>query len=134
MYHLKQRCYISFYKYWMCPAFLYNFKSYKVIISGFFTIFIVIIFLIAFDKVGGVEALWNEFGKVTVPVVTNMTSNNTMGNMSTHSNTTSSCYSMTPYWSNMFRPASDPEYPWVGLWIALPIIGIWYWCTDQVSM
>ena len=107
---VKKQCYISFYKDWMCPAFLYNFKSYKVIIQwGFFTIFIVIIFLIAFNKVGGVEALWDEFGKLIVPVVnmTNMTSNNTMGTMSSHSNTTSSCYSMTPYWSNMFRPASD---------------------------
>ncbi len=79
--------------------------------------------------------MWDKFGDVTV-TLNNMTSNNTMGNMSSYSNTTSSggCYSMTPYWSNMFRPASDPEYPWIGLWVALPIIGIWYWCTDQVRM
>ncbi len=32
---------------------------------------------------------------------------------------------------NMFRPLSDPEYPWLGLLFASPIVGVWYWCTDQ---
>ncbi|OYW19941.1 MAG: Na+/glucose cotransporter [Sphingobacteriales bacterium 12-47-4] len=32
---------------------------------------------------------------------------------------------------NMFRPLSDPEYPWVALLFASPIVGLWYWCTDQ---
>lgn len=32
---------------------------------------------------------------------------------------------------NMFRPMDDPEYPWLGILIASPIVGIWYWCTDQ---
>jgi SSS family solute:Na+ symporter len=32
---------------------------------------------------------------------------------------------------NMFRPLSDPEYPWLGIVFASPIVGIWYWCTDQ---
>ncbi len=32
---------------------------------------------------------------------------------------------------NMFRPMSDPEYPWLGILIASPIVGVWYWCTDQ---
>ncbi|HUR65419.1 MAG TPA: sodium:solute symporter [Chitinophagaceae bacterium] len=32
---------------------------------------------------------------------------------------------------NMFRPMSDPDYPWLGILIASPIVGIWYWCTDQ---
>lgn len=32
---------------------------------------------------------------------------------------------------NMFRPMSDPEYPWLGILIASPIVGLWYWCTDQ---
>ncbi len=32
---------------------------------------------------------------------------------------------------NMFRPMSDPDYPWLGIIIASPIVGIWYWCTDQ---
>src|SRR5690349_893638 len=32
---------------------------------------------------------------------------------------------------NMFRPLSDPDYPWIGILFASPIVGIWYWCTDQ---
>lgn len=32
---------------------------------------------------------------------------------------------------NMFRGMDDPEYPWLGILIASPIVGIWYWCTDQ---
>ena len=32
---------------------------------------------------------------------------------------------------NMFRPLSDPDFPWLGITLAAPIVGIWYWCTDQ---
>ena len=32
---------------------------------------------------------------------------------------------------NMFLPLSDPNYPWLGILFASPIVGIWYWCTDQ---
>ena len=32
---------------------------------------------------------------------------------------------------NMFRPLSAPDYPWLGILFASPIVGIWYWCTDQ---
>ncbi len=31
----------------------------------------------------------------------------------------------------LWRPLSDPGFPWLGVIIASPIIGIWYWCTDQ---
>jgi SSS family solute:Na+ symporter len=31
----------------------------------------------------------------------------------------------------LWRPLSDPTFPWLGVLIASPIIGIWYWCTDQ---
>lgn len=31
----------------------------------------------------------------------------------------------------LWRPNSDPDFPWLGVMIASPIIGIWYWCTDQ---
>jgi SSS family solute:Na+ symporter len=33
---------------------------------------------------------------------------------------------------HMVRPASDGEFPWTGMFIGAPILGIWYWCTDQV--
>jgi SSS family solute:Na+ symporter len=32
---------------------------------------------------------------------------------------------------NMFRSLRDPDYPWLGILFASPIVGIWYWCTDQ---
>jgi len=31
----------------------------------------------------------------------------------------------------LWRPLSDPAFPWLGILIASPIVGIWYWCTDQ---
>ncbi|HSV99103.1 MAG TPA: sodium:solute symporter [Sedimentisphaerales bacterium] len=32
---------------------------------------------------------------------------------------------------NLVRPHSDPNFPWTGVLFASPIIGFWYWCTDQ---
>lgn len=32
---------------------------------------------------------------------------------------------------NMFPALSDPNFPWLGILFASPIVGIWYWCTDQ---
>ena len=32
---------------------------------------------------------------------------------------------------NFFPPLSDPEFPWAGILFAAPIVGLWYWCTDQ---
>ncbi len=32
---------------------------------------------------------------------------------------------------NMFLPLSDPDFPWAGILFASPIVGLWYWCTDQ---
>jgi SSS family solute:Na+ symporter len=36
-----------------------------------------------------------------------------------------------PEYLNMWRPASDPDFPWPTLFISSTIVGIWYWCTDQ---
>jgi SSS family solute:Na+ symporter len=33
---------------------------------------------------------------------------------------------------SMIRPADHPVYPWVGTIFGTLILGIWYWCTDQV--
>src|SRR3979411_1052771 len=33
---------------------------------------------------------------------------------------------------HMIKPASDPDFPWTGIVFGAPILGIWYWCTDQV--
>jgi len=40
----------------------------------------------------------------------------------------------TPYGDHMMklvRSPEDPQFPWTGVLFASPIIGFWYWCTDQ---
>ncbi len=32
---------------------------------------------------------------------------------------------------NLFLPADHPDFPWTGMIFAPPIVGLWYWCTDQ---
>jgi SSS family solute:Na+ symporter len=32
----------------------------------------------------------------------------------------------------VWRPISDPAFPWTGVLFGAPILAIWYWCTDQV--
>lgn len=107
----------------------------------------IVLSVLSFVKIGGYSALWehygNALGKPYIAAATTMTTTNpnittaattlanTVANLTTSSLDTS-CYKMTPYWSNMFRPLDDPDYPWLGLWITLPILGVWYWCTDQV--
>ena len=39
--------------------------------------------------------------------------------------------SVSPDHFNMWRPMSDPDFPWTGLLFGGTIVGIWYWCTDQ---
>src|SRR5438105_9552644 len=39
---------------------------------------------------------------------------------------------LPPNYFHMIKPASDPEFPWTGIFFGAPILGIWYWCTDQV--
>ncbi len=36
-----------------------------------------------------------------------------------------------PEYFNMWRPTTDPDFPWPSLLITSTIVGIWYWCTDQ---
>ncbi|MFS4445828.1 sodium:solute symporter [Maribacter sp. 2307UL18-2] len=37
----------------------------------------------------------------------------------------------TAQFFNLWRPMSDTEYPWTGMLFGAPILGVWYWCTDQ---
>ncbi|MDZ7267084.1 MAG: sodium:solute symporter [candidate division KSB1 bacterium] len=32
---------------------------------------------------------------------------------------------------SMWKPVSHPDFPWTGIVFGAPILGIWYWCTDQ---
>jgi SSS family solute:Na+ symporter len=31
----------------------------------------------------------------------------------------------------MWKPSTDPNFPWTGILFGAPILGVWYWCTDQ---
>ena len=39
---------------------------------------------------------------------------------------------LPPEYFHMMKPANHPEFPWTGIFFGAPILGIWYWCTDQV--
>jgi SSS family solute:Na+ symporter len=32
---------------------------------------------------------------------------------------------------SMWKPTSHPDFPWTGIIFGAPILGVWYWCTDQ---
>uniref|UniRef100_UPI003F6B9752 sodium:solute symporter family transporter n=1 Tax=Polaribacter sp. TaxID=1920175 RepID=UPI003F6B9752 len=34
------------------------------------------------------------------------------------------------YW-NLFMPSDDANYPWIAILLGYPIMGVWFWCTDQ---
>jgi solute:Na+ symporter, SSS family len=36
-----------------------------------------------------------------------------------------------PGFMDMWKPMSDPNFPWTGILFGAPILGVWYWCTDQ---
>lgn len=38
---------------------------------------------------------------------------------------------LPPDFFNMFKSASDPDYPWTGVIFGAPILAFWYWITDQ---
>jgi SSS family solute:Na+ symporter len=39
--------------------------------------------------------------------------------------------SVGPDFLSVWRPATDPNFPWTGILFGAPILGVWYWCTDQ---
>jgi SSS family solute:Na+ symporter len=39
---------------------------------------------------------------------------------------------LPPAYFHMFKPVTDPNFPWTGIIFGAPILGIWYWCTDQM--
>ena len=32
---------------------------------------------------------------------------------------------------SMWKPYTHPDFPWTGIVFGAPILGVWYWCTDQ---
>jgi len=41
-------------------------------------------------------------------------------------------YERTPhsYW-NLFQPSVDRSYPWQAILLGYPVMGVWFWCTEQ---
>jgi len=39
---------------------------------------------------------------------------------------------LPPDYFHMIKPMRHAEFPWTGIFFGAPILGIWYWCTDQV--
>ncbi len=37
-----------------------------------------------------------------------------------------------PEFFNLWKPSDHPDFPWTGILFGAPILGIWYWCTDQM--
>jgi len=36
-----------------------------------------------------------------------------------------------PGFMSLWQPISHPDFPWTGIVFGAPILGVWYWCTDQ---
>ncbi len=36
-----------------------------------------------------------------------------------------------PSYFDMWLPSNHPNFPWTGILFGAPILGVWYWCTDQ---
>lgn len=36
-----------------------------------------------------------------------------------------------PGFMDMWKPINHPSFPWTGIVFGAPILGVWYWCTDQ---
>lgn len=65
----------------------------------------IVILVVGLTKIGG----WSELMEIC------------------RANTTPLGDSMT----SLIRSPQDPQFPWTGVLFAAPIIGFWYWCTDQ---
>jgi len=89
-----------------------------VVITGIYTIF------------GGLRAvLYTDLmqmfvligGAITVTVI-GLTALGGWGELTTQ---------VEPVFFSLWRPMSDPDFPWTGILFGAPILGVWYWCTDQ---
>lgn len=38
---------------------------------------------------------------------------------------------LSPEFFNLWKASDHPEFPWTGILFGAPILGVWYWCTDQ---
>ncbi|MFA9390238.1 MAG: sodium:solute symporter [Prolixibacteraceae bacterium] len=89
-----------------------------VLIAGFFTI------------AGGLKAIayTNVFQMILLIVVSGILTivgiHKAGGIMNIYENTPKD------YW-NLLRPMDDANYPWLAIVLGYPVMGVWFWCTDQ---
>ena len=88
------------------------------------------------------KPLWSTASSTNIPTAgTSAVNSNLSSTVATtvadtlgkSNDTIDSCYKLTPYWGDLWRPVDDPDYPWLGLWTSLFITAVWYFCTDQVT-
>lgn len=72
----------------------------------------------AFEEVGGYEEFVHKYMNA-IPQVGN-------------SSIPEKCYTPRPDSFQIFRDPINGDLPWPGLIFGLSILGLWYWCTDQV--
>ena len=89
-----------------------------VVITGIYTIF------------GGLRAvlytdLMQMFVLIGGAIAVTLVGLNALGGWSEMSTT------VGPAFMDMWKPMSDPNFPWTGVLLGAPILGVWYWCTDQ---
>lgn len=48
-------------------------------------------------------------------------------------NISSECYTPRQDAFSLLRDASSGDLPWPGVVFGIAIVGVWYWCSDQVN-
>jgi len=41
-------------------------------------------------------------------------------------------HTLPPSFFSVWKPMNHPDFPWTGILFGAPILGVWYWCTDQM--
>ncbi|XP_034954509.1 sodium/glucose cotransporter 1 [Zootoca vivipara] len=78
----------------------------------------IVLTVFAFEEVGGYEEFVHKYMNA-IPHVEN-------------SSIPEKCYTPRPDAFQIFRDPINGDLPWPGLIFGLSILGLWYWCTDQV--
>ncbi|XP_051891279.1 sodium/glucose cotransporter 2 isoform X1 [Pristis pectinata] len=78
----------------------------------------------SFHEVGGYQALFARY-KDAVPIRHNSTD-------PSRYNISDQCYLPRADSFNLLRDAVSGDLPWPGLIFGISIIGVWFWCSDQV--
>jgi sodium/myo-inositol cotransporter 11 len=96
------------------------------------------LFIVAFIKVGGLNALMIKYFEAVptkhLPLYSNNTNASDTLNMTLFDSTSDKCGLPRP---DAFRILRDPvtsDLPWPGVLIRSTFVSMWYWCADQVQL